>query len=245
MHAGGGHTPSKEHRHAWPLVLIGGGGHAVVVAEAVVLARRALAGFLDDNPGAAVATLSIQLPHPYAPPAYLGGLGDLHALQGRDWIIALGHVKERRELLRAIGAMGPREPALAISHTAAPAAAVGGAASVVHPTAIVSPTCAVGEGVYIGAAAVVQPRARVGDHAIINTGAIVEHDVQIGENTHVAPGAVLGGGVRIGSDCLIGLGSRILPGVRVGDGATVGAGAVVARDVPAGATVVGVPAKQR
>ncbi len=244
MHGGGAHTPSKEHRHPWPLVLIGGGGHAVVVAEAVVLTRRVLAGFLDDNPGAAVATLSIQLPHPYAPPAYLGGLADLRALHGRDWIVAVGDVKERRELLRAILALGAQPPALAISHAAAPTV-VGGAASVVHPAAIISPTCAVGEGVYIGAAAVVQPRARVGDHAIVNTGAIVEHDVQIGENTHVAPGAVLGGGVRIGRDCLMGLGCRVLPGLRVGDGATVGAGAVVARDVPAGATVVGVPARER
>ena len=44
---------------------------------------------------------------------------------------------------------------------------------------------------------------------------------------------------------LIGLGARIIQGVTVGPGAVVGAGAVVVRDIPAGATVVGVPARVR
>jgi acetyltransferase-like isoleucine patch superfamily enzyme len=43
----------------------------------------------------------------------------------------------------------------------------------------------------------------------------------------------------------IGSGATVLGGVRIGAGATVGAGAVVTRDVPAGATVVGNPAKRR
>lgn len=48
---------------------------------------------------------------------------------------------------------------------------------------------------------------------------------------------------RIGNDVWIGAGARILGGVQIGDHAVVGAQAVVNRDVPAGATVVGVPAR--
>lgn len=48
---------------------------------------------------------------------------------------------------------------------------------------------------------------------------------------------------RIGDNVFIGAGARILGGVNVGDGAIIGANAVVIKDVPAGATVVGVPAR--
>jgi maltose O-acetyltransferase len=53
-----------------------------------------------------------------------------------------------------------------------------------------------------------------------------------------------GRAVRIGADAWIGGGAILLPGVTVGDGAIVGAGSVVTRDVPAGATIAGNPARR-
>jgi acetyltransferase-like isoleucine patch superfamily enzyme len=49
--------------------------------------------------------------------------------------------------------------------------------------------------------------------------------------------------ILLKSGCYIGVGAIILPGVTVGHNAVVGAGAVVTRDVPDNATVVGVPAR--
>ena len=58
-------------------------------------------------------------------------------------------------------------------------------------------------------------------------------------------GVEFGRPVRIGSDVWIGGGAIILPGVTIGDGALIGAGSVVTRDVGAGMTVTGNPARPR
>lgn len=60
-----------------------------------------------------------------------------------------------------------------------------------------------------------------------------------------AKGLEFGKPITIGSHVWIGGGALILPGVTIGDNAVVGAGAVVTRDVPAGATAVGNPARCR
>ena len=60
-----------------------------------------------------------------------------------------------------------------------------------------------------------------------------------------AGGLEFGRPISIGANVWIGGGAIILPGVRIGDDALVGAGAVVTRDVPPGATVVGNPARVR
>jgi len=87
--------------------------------------------------------------------------------------------------------------------------------------------------------------------------------VTIGDRTQIGPGVQIltadhprdpaqrraglefGRPVTIGADVWIGGGAIVLPGVTIGDEAIVGAGAVVTRDVPAGATVVGNPARAR
>ena len=51
--------------------------------------------------------------------------------------------------------------------------------------------------------------------------------------------------IRIGNNVWIGGGAIVLPGVTIGDDAVIGAGSVVTRDVPAGAVVVGNPARER
>ncbi len=72
---------------------------------------------------------------------------------------------------------------------------------------------------------------------------VIGHDVRIGSFTTIGSFTFIGGNAEIGSYVTIYPHVSILPGVRIGDGAKIGAGSVVIRDVPAGVSMFGNPAK--
>jgi UDP-3-O-[3-hydroxymyristoyl] glucosamine N-acyltransferase len=72
----------------------------------------------------------------------------------------------------------------------------------------------------------------------------VGHDAIIGENCEIAPLTSIGGEVEIGDRVKVGQGATFKPCVKVGDDARIGMGAVVVKNVPAGETWVGNPARQ-
>lgn len=115
--------------------------------------------------------------------------------------------------------------------------------SALHRAAYVAADATVGAGSQVLAGSVVGARAQLGEAVIVNTGATVDHDCVIGAGVHLAPGVTLAGEIMVGRDAFIGAGATVLPRLRIGENAIIGAGAVVTRDVAAGTTVVGIPAK--
>jgi acetyltransferase EpsM len=206
------------------LVIAGWGEHARVVADAASAAGWEIVGWVGPERDARAEG---------GAPPWLGP-DDSLAVRYRDespgdrpaLVIAFGGTPSaRRMAARALGEACPW-------------------ASVVHPTAWVSPSASIGSGAVILAGAIVNSGARVGAHAIVNSGAIVEHDVVVGDFSHVAPGAAIGGGARVGDDTFIGLNAAVRDHVRIGDRVLVGMGATVVSDQPDGVTVTGTPAKR-
>lgn len=197
--------------------LLGGGGHAKVVAAAFQAAGWRVVGAFDENPAMhGRRLLDIEI------------LGDV---PDEDWWRQEGHWG-----FVAIGANDVRKRwAAKLDHARWPA--------IVHPSAWVHSSARLGPGVLIGANAVIQPDARIGAHAIINTAAVVEHDCIVGDYCHIAPRVCLAGTVKVGEGAFLGVGVSVKPGLYVGAWSIVGSGSVVIQDVLAGTTVVGVPAR--
>lgn len=203
-----------------PLVLLGSGGHARVLLSTLLQIGSRVIGFVDpDDSRSELLGIS-----------RIGGDEAVLDHDADDVLLVNG--------IGSVGSIGNRLRVHEYFRTRGYAFA-----SVIHPAAIIAPEAELSDGVQVMAGAIIQTGCVVGEGCIINTGARLDHDCVIGAHAHIAPGAVLSGGVHVGLRAHVGAGATVIQGVRVGDDSIIGAGAVVLLDVPAGSTVVGVPAR--
>lgn len=140
-------------------------------------------------------------------------------------VVAIGINESRLEVARALEAAGMK------------------LVSAIHPLASISRTARLGKHLIIGPRATLCVHTTIADHAVISAGAIVDHDCNIGEAAFLHPAVRLAGAVHVDSLAVVGVGASVIPGRRIGRAARVEGGAVVIRDVAAGSTVAGAPAK--
>ncbi|MFI5447125.1 NeuD/PglB/VioB family sugar acetyltransferase [Polaromonas sp. UC242_47] len=173
------------------LLIVGAGGHGHSVAEAVLAGGVfQLAGFLDDA--------ASDLRQVWAWPVF-GPTADLvnYRQQADVAIVAIGNNRLREEMHNRLGAAGFES------------------ATVIHPTAIVSPRAVIGVGSVIMAGAIVGTEAQLGAGVIVNCGAVVDHHCRVenfghlGVNASMAGGAMLGHGAWMQAGAVLGYGVRM------------------------------------
>lgn len=211
-----------------PVVIFGGKGSAINVAEQIENARRLHAypmkvvGFAIDEPpiGHTIAGF----------PVVSGVMSAWETLRATDvaFIFALYRpdvMPARLALLRSLGI--PRERF----------------ANFIHPTSYVSSSVVLGHGNVIMSQCTLQHGVSVGNFNVINSNVVIEHDSRVGDGAFLAAGACVGAHVQIEDSVFVGLNATVREDVVVGADSFIGMGSCVLRSLEPDTIAYGVPAR--
>ena len=186
-----------------PLIIIGSGGHAGVVIDAVKKAGMySIVGLMDDflPPGTMKHGCEV-----------LGPVTEITSWTGSVFV-AVGDINGRQIIVNCLERY-ERDYA-----------------NVIHPSANLAFDL-LARGIYVGPGASIGPSCEIGSFAIVNTNASLDHDSCLGPFSHLAPNSATGGRVTIGSGTFIGVGACVRDGVKIGDNCVIGMGSVVTKNV--------------
>jgi sugar O-acyltransferase (sialic acid O-acetyltransferase NeuD family) len=206
------------------LVVLGGPGDGLVIAEAILHATAAgqdveLHGFLNDvlPPGQNLKSVPV-----------LGRFEDWRTLDSDVMFVpAVQKVKDMQARVNRIGSLGIPDQRWT---------------SVVHPRAVVSSDVQIGVGAFIASFATVQPESRIGRFASLRSGATLGHHCVIEDHAYVGPNATMCGRSTLGFGAHLGPGAVLLDSKTMGAFSVAGIAAAVTKSVPDYWVVFGNPA---
>lgn len=201
-----------------PIIIIGAGGHALVLIDILRLNGREIIGATDPNIKKGNFLLNNIM------------------IIGDDSEI-LNYKSSDIEIVNGLGPSirGSKRKDLTNSFTKAGYTF----SKVIHPSSVIASNAKIAAGTQIMAGAIIQSKANIEFDSVINTGAIIDHDCHIMKHAHIAPGATLCGNVHVGNDVFVGANSVVIESIKLEDGATVGAGVTVRKNVSKNELYVG------
>lgn len=201
--------------------IIGAGTYGEAMCELADILDYSVIGFYDEDEKK--LGLSI-MDYPV-----LGKFSELNdkEISKNNYIVAIGNNVARFKIMTKINNSGGYTPTL------------------IHPTATISPSAEIGNGVYIQAHAYIWTKVKINDFCIISPNVVVAHHSIIGKACLISTLAGVGASINIEDKVFVGMGCTIVTGMHiVGENSVIGAGAVVLKDVDKNSVYAGVPAKK-
>ena len=199
------------------LAVIGASGHGKVVAEIAELLGYNVLFFDDAHPE------KTQVEHWQIQGDFAALLAQKDQFHGA--VVAIGNATIRQNILTKLHSHNIFTPTLA------------------HPSATISKYAKINHGCVVMPGAIINAFSEIGQGCIVNSNTVVEHDCKLADFVHICPNSAVAGGTIIGERTWVGIGSNIRQMINIGANVLIGAGSAVVNDIPAGVTVIGVPAK--
>lgn len=192
------------------IIIIGSGGHASVLFDALKLSNRKVLGIVDPKLSAGKIVFN-----------ELKVLGDDSKI-----------TKFKTSEIELVNGIGPSTTSSKRQEIGQKYSSLGYTfAKVIHPSSIISSQAKIGDGTQVMSGAIIQSGANLGDGCLINSGSIVEHDSKIGNYVHVGPGAVLCGTVELLDNVYVGANAVIIQNIKVSQNTIVGAGTTLTKNL--------------
>lgn len=207
--------------HMRDVYIVGAGTYGEAMCELAEVLGYKVRGFYDeDEKKIGEFVMGIEVIGKFS------GLIDVE-IQNKQFIVAIGSNSVRYDIMVKINHLGGKTPTL------------------IHPSAVISPSADIGNGVYIQANAYIWTKVKVDDFCIISPNVVIAHHSSVGKACLISTLSGVGASIKIGNKVFVGMGSTIVTGLSIiGENTIIGAGAVVLKNTDKDSVYAGVPAKR-